>query len=121
MTPRRRLEVAVLQSVAPALEGENLGVADEPVDHLPHLHSWQLRLLPKKFASDLPAPAVRQRSRETRRGVAVLGAGAGALDGPCVTEGRSMRGELAEEVGGGDTAVHEEVAAGDERAVGAHQ
>src|SRR5271165_4284431 len=35
--------------------------------------------------------------------------------------GRSIRGELAVEVGGGDAAVHEEVAAGDERAVGTHE
>ncbi len=32
-----------------------------------------------------------------------------------------MRRELAEEVGGGDTAVHEEGGAGDKRAVGAHE
>ena len=32
-----------------------------------------------------------------------------------------MRGELPVEVGRGDSAVHEEVAAGDERAVAAHE
>jgi Aldo/keto reductase family len=53
--------------------------------------------------------------------VAELGAGAGGLDGPCAMKGRSMWGEIAAEVGGGHTAVHEEVAARDKRAVGAHE
>ena len=38
-----------------------------------------------------------------------------------IVKGRSVRGQFAVEVGGGDTAVHEEVAAGDESAVGAHE
>ncbi len=53
--------------------------------------------------------------------VAELGAGAGGLDSPCVMKSRSMRGEFAVEVGGGHTAVHEEVAAVDERADGTQE
>src|SRR5271170_4630702 len=34
---------------------------------------------------------------------------------------RLFRGQLSEEVGGGHSAIHEEVAAGDERSVGAHE
>ena len=42
--------------------------------------------------------------------------------GPCrLRHRRLFRGEVAEPVGGGDAAIHEEIAAGDERSVRAHE